>query len=683
MADTHDHTEELKRLTRILEEKEAEKEAAQQKQESIQMEFDCARSIMQKTAGVPRGAKRFVRAAGAYVLGRRNRKQLYSRAYKQKDAHNQLKKYTYHLYELGFTGRALKDLEQLYYRTKHPYLRMAAAWELSLWHANKYTVDGAQQALCYLLDAIGGRQDEAFLRKAAIITAECLQKIGDSASAKALLMDRLEASVHPDLYLALANQAESLAGREAWINRALELYDISPITFNGSTYENLAAANTYKKAPDGPKVTVIMPAYQSADGIGTGIDSILNQTWQNIELLVVDDCSMDGTAEAAKRYAENDGRVKILSTPANSGPYAARNLALSIATGEFVTINDADDWSHPQKIETQVRHLMMNDAVIANTSEHARLTEALTLHRRGTPGTYIFPNMSSLMFRRQPAVSSIGYWDAVRFAADSEFKRRITAVFGSTAVVDLNSGPLSFPRQASGSLTGSSAFGYKGFLMGIRKEYAEVHRRYHQQADSLYHPFSWEKPPYPVPEPMWIAREQKTDGFRHFDVVMISDFRMSGEKHKETLAEIQTNNNLGLRTGLVQMARYDFSMTKAIDPAIRKTADGTNVQMLVYGENIDTEVLLIKHPAVFMERQAYVPNVKAKVVRGVIDDMPMDLRRCTQNASEYTGKPVKWYPGNDTIRADVNTRHASISQENWEDYVSRLEDWIILEHRTV
>ena len=131
---------------------------------------------------------------------------------------------------------------------------------------------------------------------------------------------------------------------------------------------------------------------------------------------------------------------------------------------------------------------MDNDKVIANTSEHARLTEDLTLYRRGTPGKYIFPNMSSIMFRKKEVLDKIGYWDSVRFAADGEFKRRLIKAFGQKSYVDLKSGPLSLPRQSVSSLTGSSAFGYDGFFMGVRKEYVESLEHYHDSADSLYYP---------------------------------------------------------------------------------------------------------------------------------------------------------------------------------------------------
>ncbi|HIV81716.1 MAG TPA: glycosyltransferase family 2 protein, partial [Candidatus Salinicoccus merdavium] len=632
--------------------------------------------FIEKAKRIPSNLKGFVRATGAYALGRRNRKQLYSPAYRRKDAQNKLKQYTYHLYDLGFTSRALKDLEQLYETTKNSNLKRAIAWELTLWHANKYTKAGALQAFEYLPQAVRGVKDKNFLRRTAVIAAECADRLNMRASAKKILKTVIHQK-HPDVYLAMANLEDNLDERAEWINKTNCLYKLAPIEFDGSTYEDLTAVRHHET--EGPKVTIIMPAYNAADGIATGINSILNQTWKNIELIVVDDCSPDDTREVVKRYSAKDSRVKLLSTPENSGPYVARNIALKEASGEFVTINDADDWSHPEKVETQVKHLMDNENIIANTSAHARLTEELKLHRRGTPGTYIFSNMSSLMFRRRQVLEDIGYWDTVRFAADSEYKKRIAAVFGNDAVTDLDSGPLSFPRQSSGSLTASSAFGYKGFLTGVRKEYAEVHRRFHNHSDRLQlcYPFKQSGRGYPVPEPMWTKREKKTDGYRHFDIVIIGDFRLDGSRHQDTIKEIQLNKQRGLRTGLVQMAHYDFSIKKEIDDSIRQLVDGEQVQMIVYGEYINADVMLIKHPGVFEEYQEYVPAVEAKIVRGVLESSPGQLRQYTRNASEYAGKEVKWYPVNDAVRETIKKQHIRLTAENWSDYTEMLDDWII------
>src|SRR5699024_3505638 len=187
--------------------------------------------------------------------------------------------------------------------------------------------------------------------------------------------------------------------------------------------------------------------------------------------------------------------------------------------------------------EIQANHLLENSQVIANTSAHARLTESLTFYRRGMPGRYIFPNMSSIMFRREPVMEKLGYWDSVRFAADGEFKRRLIREFGKQSFIDLQSGPLSLPRQAVSSLTSSSAFGYNGFFMGARKEFVASFTHYYETASGLSYPFPMEERPYPVPEPMWPIREQKVNGMREFDLVIATDFReeAEGSSHLFTL----------------------------------------------------------------------------------------------------------------------------------------------------
>ncbi|GAB3063592.1 glycosyltransferase family 2 protein [Salinicoccus sesuvii] len=668
---------ELKSLSETYKKAENEKEHTLSTLSRLQGEFEVASTRMRRIKSAQAGIKQGVRTTGAYILGRRNRKKLFSRSYRMKDAQNKLKQYTYHLYELGFTKHALEELEACYTTSKDWNLRRAAAWELALWYANKYDVDGAREAFKYLPTAVKGVKEAAFLRRSAIIGAECADRAGQKGSALNLLGTVMEQR-HPDIFLARANLAIDLAERTEWINLALAHYNLTPVAFREDTYDSLTSEKALEIS-DGPKVTVIMPAYNAARGISTGIESILNQTWANIELIVVDDQSTDETVSIVSQHAAADTRIKLMTTPKNSGPYVARNIALGAATGMFVTVNDADDWSHPEKIEIQVRHLLNNEKVIANTSAHARLTESLKLHRRGTPGTYIFSNMSSLMFRRQPVLDQIGYWDQVRFAGDSEYKRRMEAVFGTAAIVDLDSGPLSFPRQAQGSLTSSSAYGYKGFLMGVRKEYAETYRAFHRQVDitDLYYPFEPSIRPYPVPAPMRIKKEHNNLGYRAFDIVIVADFRMASNFHKSTLKEIARNQERNLRTGLVQMAHYDFDISKSINEDIRNIIDGNSVEMLVYGESVETQVLLIKHPLVFEFEQVYTPDIRARIVRGVIEQPPEQLRQLSRYAAKYAGKEVIWHPLNDSVRKTINPTGIRLSAENWMGYERKLDDWIL------
>ncbi|TXL66676.1 glycosyltransferase [Cerasibacillus terrae] len=532
----------------------------------------------------------------------------------------QLKQIKHHLYNLGFMEKGLKDLQSFYEQTTDPHMKRLIAWELALWYANDYSKPGAKQALTYLTAAEDGEKDKDQLRCIAIMKAECYDMLNRNNEGKQVLHKMLEKQEHHDLYLALANLEETLEGRLTYFNKVMDMYSLAPIMFqeNGRTYDDLRTFPMEHHVAEGPKVSIILPAYKAENGIQTAIESILTQTWQNLELLIVDDCSPDNTLEVIKSYAKKDNRIKYFQTPSNSGPYVARNIALQHATGEFVTVNDADDWSHREKVEKQVTHLLKHEDIIANTSGHARLTEDLKVYRRGTPGKYIFPNMSSLMFRRKPVMEKLGSWDSVRFAADGEFKRRIIQAFGKDSVVDLDSGPLSLPRQSVTSLTASSAFGYNGFFMGARKEYVESFTAYHQTADSLYYPYPQDKRPYPVPEPMWPTREEKQSNARIFDRVIVADF---SHLNAEVITEIKGQSNLHERIGLVQLHIYNVTQDHVVHPEIRKLIDGKNIHMLVYGEKIKTQKMVLFHPAALKYEQKYIPEIQADDIFMIVKEL--------------------------------------------------------------
>lgn len=519
-----------------------------------------------------------------------------------------------HLYNLGFTDRALLDMNNFLREVDNMEIKRLISWELSLWHANKNTTEGARAALDYLPTAATGETSVDQQRRISIVKAECLARVGHLSEAKAVLQQQLATQVHPDLYLALANLETDISKRFEAVNQVFDMYHLAQIGFSkehNQTYDDLTTQSRLDPIIDGPKVSIILPAFKAEKGIKVAIDSILGQTWTNLELIVVDDCSPDGTVDIVKTYVEKDERLKLMSTPVNSGPYIARNIGLKAASGVFVTINDADDWSHKEKIKTQVIHLIDNPRVIANTSEHARLTEDLTFYRRGTPGKYIFPNMSSIMFRREPVLETIGYWDSVRFAADGEFKRRLIRAFGQNSYVDLKSGPLSLPRQSVSSLTSSSAFGYDGFFMGVRKEYVESLEFHHRKADTLYYDYPQSVRPFPVPEPMWPEREEKPEGIRQFDYVIVGDFRQESEMHMAQILDLKAQHH---RIGLVQLYSYDLQVDSGINPTIREMIDGTHVQMLVYGEHIHTATLNVMDPELLTTWQKYRPTISAENV---------------------------------------------------------------------
>lgn len=91
------------------------------------------------------------------------------------------------------------------------------------------------------------------------------------------------------------------------------------------------------------KISVIMPVYNCENYLAESLESLINQTHQNLEIIIINDGSTDNSMEICKRYAENDHRIVLLNQR-NQGPAAARNLALDNATGDYIAFLDADDF---------------------------------------------------------------------------------------------------------------------------------------------------------------------------------------------------------------------------------------------------------------------------------------------------------------------------------------------------
>lgn len=114
-----------------------------------------------------------------------------------------------------------------------------------------------------------------------------------------------------------------------------------------------------------PLVSVIVPAWNAEQFLACAISSALAQTMADLELLVVDDASTDGTAAIAAAAAAADPRVRLLRAPQNAGPSAARNRALDHAQGRYVAVLDADDRFAPVRLQSMVGFMQVRHADIA------------------------------------------------------------------------------------------------------------------------------------------------------------------------------------------------------------------------------------------------------------------------------------------------------------------------------
>ena len=102
------------------------------------------------------------------------------------------------------------------------------------------------------------------------------------------------------------------------------------------------------------KVSVVTPAYNAEKFLAKAIESILCQSYQDFEYIIIDDCSTDGTWKMIQDYAKKDKRIIAITNQKNLGIAGNRNRGVSLAKGKYLVWQDADDISLPRRIEKQV-----------------------------------------------------------------------------------------------------------------------------------------------------------------------------------------------------------------------------------------------------------------------------------------------------------------------------------------
>lgn len=132
-------------------------------------------------------------------------------------------------------------------------------------------------------------------------------------------------------------------------------------------------------------VSIVMPVYNAGIYLAQSIQSVLNQTYSNWELLIVDDCSTDNSADIIKSFASQDGRIHYLKTLSPSGsPTVPRNIGIEKANGRFIAFLDSDDIWLPKKLEEQLPLFESSDTAIVYSnyekiSEEGKRSQRLVL----------------------------------------------------------------------------------------------------------------------------------------------------------------------------------------------------------------------------------------------------------------------------------------------------------------
>jgi hypothetical protein len=256
-------------------------------------------------------------------------------------------------------------------------------------------------------------------------------------------------------------------------------------------------------------VTVVITAHNAASTLGYAVRSIVGQSHQNLEIIIVNDASTDGTADQLEVLARQDNRIRVIHNHQRRGTYACRNQALGQARGMFIANHDADDYAHPDRFNLQLSCLAREPDAPAVLGQWLRITADgyVNYHnRRG--GGFLHGALATIVVRRE-VVNRIGFYDPVLCSADTEYLFRIRRVWGGQAVPVIRR-PLVLAASLGNGLSSDPNMGTDSFLgdSPCRIQYRKAWESWHQatQHADLYMPIAGGPRPFPAPAEMLAIR---------------------------------------------------------------------------------------------------------------------------------------------------------------------------------
>lgn len=241
---------------------------------------------------------------------------------------------------------------------------------------------------------------------------------------------------------------------------------------------NHLQTNTPYQCKQAQTVSVLVTAYNARNTLSICLQSLLKQTWQSLEIIVIDDASTDDTAKIIQTFVKQDKRITGIYLPKNVGTFVAKSIGAGFATGEFLTCQDSDDFAHPQKIERQVLPLIDHPELIATTSHWLRLDEHGRFYARQYY-PFLRQNPASPLFRREQVEQEIGLWHLVRTGADSEFWHRLKLHYGDDRIMAIKE-PLTIASHRADSLMNAGDFGVHDKASALRRlDYWEAWHLWH------------------------------------------------------------------------------------------------------------------------------------------------------------------------------------------------------------
>ncbi len=462
---------------------------------------------------------------------------------------------------------------------------------------------------------------------------------------------------------------------EAWLTafnqRFLDLgllpVDLAPGP--GTRFERLRAdvpEHMMVDDPAAPLVTIIMSTFKPDGSFRTAVESLVAQTWQNLEILVVDDCSPPEFDELLESVTAIDPRIRLLRMRENGGTYRIRNHAIAQSRGEIITFHDSDDWAHPERIARQVAPLLDPIGVVATHARTVRTHADLSTQKVGYNA--FRPGAASLMFRRDVVIPVLGGFDETRKAADTEFDQRIEAFFGAESMLKLPE-VLVVTQLTEGSLSRSEfAFGWQH---GSRVAYRDAHRHWHRAIAAgtvTAHLEPGGPRRFPAPERFLTGRDPEP---KTCDVLWISDWRSGIGRYAGASAQVEAVARAGMETVVghaIAVRHADGTRLEMDDDIMRLQAEGLT-RFAIWAEPLHARVLIVTDPELLaLTRPPDSVGFSADRVVVVASHPPTaphrpwltyDPRAVERNAQRMFGTLPEWMPAHEVIADQLRDLGAS------------------------
>lgn len=402
---------------------------------------------------------------------------------------------------------------------------------------------------------------------------------------------------------------------------------------------------------DGPLISVVLTTFRPDERIFTAANSVLKQTWRNLELIVVDDASGREYDPLLEQVEALDPRVRVLRQESNGGTYLARNAGLAVARGEYMTGQDDDDWSHPRRLEWQFRAFRDEPETTAVRGRALMADNDLVLNRLGHP---VLGLLSSSYMAPVDLVRRIGGYLEARKGADTELTRRVAAITGQP-LTDLRM-PLAVVRVSPGSLS-RAEFG-PGWHHPVRAAFWSTARLAHERAARGHLDEASVRRNIAVPHRYQIHRAP----LRRYDVVLAADWRESGASHHPLLDEVEAVISTGARVGLLHIAdnRHPQRTRLEIDHSIQDLVNDRLVDRLLLDDEAPVRTVLVLEAGVLQFPSEGAVRMQAERVVVVANELADDGSRvafavqdCDQNARRIFNLEPFWVARTHTALAGL------------------------------